>query len=98
MPLNQDEVRHVARLSRLALEPEELRRMTEDLQAVLEHMEILSQVDTSEVLPTYHIDPPADPWRSDVQHEGLERERMLRAAPEAVDGQVRVPRILEDAP
>jgi aspartyl-tRNA(Asn)/glutamyl-tRNA(Gln) amidotransferase subunit C len=98
MSLTEDQVRHVARLSRLALTPDELARMTRELAAVLGHMDALRAVDTTAVPPTRHIDPPTDPWREDEPAVGLARDTMLAAAPEAREGQVRVPRILEEAP
>jgi aspartyl-tRNA(Asn)/glutamyl-tRNA(Gln) amidotransferase subunit C len=98
MALTRQEVQHVALLARLALTPQELDRMTEELSQVLEHVAVLNQADTERVAPTYHINPPADPWRPDVLKPGLTQREALMNAPEARDGQVRVPRILEEAP
>jgi aspartyl-tRNA(Asn)/glutamyl-tRNA(Gln) amidotransferase subunit C len=98
MALTPDEVRHVARLARLALTAEEIDRMTQDLEQVLDHVAVLRQAPVEGVAPTYHVYPPADPWRADVVKPGLSREAALQNAPEAREGQIRVPRIVEEAP
>jgi aspartyl-tRNA(Asn)/glutamyl-tRNA(Gln) amidotransferase subunit C len=98
MPLTRDEVRHVALLARLQLTPDELDRMTHDLEQVLDHVAVLNQAPVADVPPTYSVNPPPEAWRADVPVSGLSQAEALANAPEARDGQFRVPRILEEAP
>lgn len=44
-----EDVRHVAALARLGLTEERARELTRDLNTILEHMEVLSHVDTKGV-------------------------------------------------
>jgi aspartyl-tRNA(Asn)/glutamyl-tRNA(Gln) amidotransferase subunit C len=95
MVLTIDEVRHIARLARLRLTPEEERRYAEQLSAILDYAARLSQVDTSAISPTATISPFPAPLRPDVIQPSLPQRRALANAPAAEDGLFRVPPVLE---
>jgi aspartyl-tRNA(Asn)/glutamyl-tRNA(Gln) amidotransferase subunit C len=95
--LTRADVEHVARLARLALTDEEIERMTVDLGAVLEHAADVASLDLDGVPPTSHPLPLRNVLRDDEVRPSLDRDEVLAAAPDAEDGQFRVPRIL-DAP
>ena len=92
------DVAHVARLARLELSPEELRRYTEQLAAVLDHAADVAALDTAGVEETAHPLPLVNVLRDDVPVPCLEREEVLAQAPETERGRFRVPRILGEAP
>jgi aspartyl-tRNA(Asn)/glutamyl-tRNA(Gln) amidotransferase subunit C len=89
--------RHVARLARLALSPEEEERFAAQLGAVLGYIERLSAVDVSGVEPLSFAGEAEGglPLRDDVPQPCLPREKVLSQAPQH-DGQAFVvPRIIE---
>jgi aspartyl-tRNA(Asn)/glutamyl-tRNA(Gln) amidotransferase subunit C len=90
------EVEHVARLARLALGADEKERMRRQLDAILGYVERLRRVDTTGVEPTAHVLPLVNVMRDDEVRPSYPVEAMLANAPDAHDGQVRVPRILEE--
>jgi len=45
MPISEHTIQHLARLSHLDLEPEEMERLTRDLGAILQYVERLSETD-----------------------------------------------------
>ncbi len=94
MPIDID-VAKVARLARLALEPEELARYEEQLGAILEHAARVQALPTADVPPTSHPLPMVSAFRPDEVRPPLGREAILSEAPDAVDGYFRVPPILE---
>ncbi len=98
MSLTIEEVRHIAFLARLQLSPEEERRYTEQLSAVLEHAQRLQAVDTSQIPPTASVLPLSAPLRPDVPRPCPSRERLLANAPQPEEGMYRVPRVLEAEP
>lgn len=49
MAVGERDVRHVAGLARLGLDPERIEPLVRELNGILGHMEVLSAVDTSEV-------------------------------------------------
>ena len=90
------EVEHVARLARLALDADEKDRMRSQLDAILGYVEQLRRVDTAGVEPTAHVLPLVNVMRDDEVRPSYPADAMLANAPDAQDGQFRVPRILEE--
>lgn len=95
MPLTLDEVRHIARLARLRLTPEEELRYTEQLSAILDYADRLQRVDTSDVPPTAFAAAGDLPLRPDAPRPPLPRERVLANAPASRDGLFLVPPVLD---
>ncbi|TMA29362.1 MAG: Asp-tRNA(Asn)/Glu-tRNA(Gln) amidotransferase subunit GatC [Deltaproteobacteria bacterium] len=95
MAIDRAQVRHVARLSRLALSPEEEERFAAQLGHVLEYIERLKAIDVSGVEPLSFAGEASSPMREDLSRPCLPREKVLAQAPEQ-DGQAfLVPRIIE---
>ena len=90
------EVEHVARLARLALDADEKERMRSQLDAILGYVEQLRLVNTDGVEPTAHVLPLVNVLRDDEVRPSYPVDAMLANAPDAQDGQFRVPRILEE--
>jgi aspartyl-tRNA(Asn)/glutamyl-tRNA(Gln) amidotransferase subunit C len=97
MPLSRDEVRHVAMLARLALEPGDEEFYTEQLSGILTHIDRLQELDTDAIPPTAQVVEVANTLREDVPRPCLSQEDALANAPAAVDGFFRVPSIQEEA-
>lgn len=77
MPLSDDQVRHVAVLARLGLEDGERERLRGQLDAILEHIDAISNVDTSAVSETAQVGELVNVWREDVVADSLPVERAL---------------------
>ena len=95
MKLNRKDVEHVALLSRLELSEQELDNFTGQLDAILEYIDVLNQVDTSAVEPMAHVLEIRNVMRSDEVQPSLPREAALQNAPDAEDGFFKVPKIVE---
>lgn len=95
MSISREDVVHVARLARLALSEEELERLQGQLSRILEHAERVTSLDVEGVPPTPHAIPLTNVVRPDEEGECLDPDEALSQAPEAEEGQFRVPRILE---
>jgi aspartyl-tRNA(Asn)/glutamyl-tRNA(Gln) amidotransferase subunit C len=93
--LSTDQVRHVANLARLTLTPEEEQRYQGQLSAILEAVEQLKLLDTSDVEPTSHATLAAGLLREDVVQPSLDPEKGLANAPARVGTSFAVPKILE---
>jgi len=93
--ITRDEVRRVAALARLRLEPAEEERLTADLDHILEAFERLRALDTSAVPPTAHVEDFSACLRADEVLNPPADEALLANAP-ARDGRLfRVPKIIE---
>jgi len=97
MPLSRDEVRHVAVLARLGLEPGDEDYYAEQLSGILGHIERLQQLDTENIPPTAQVVEIAARLREDEPGPSLTQEEALANAPAAVNGFFRVPSIQEEA-
>ena len=97
MPLSRDEVRHVALLARIGLEPGEEDFYAEQLSGILGHIDRLQQLDTDDIPPTAQVVEIASRLRDDEPRPSLTQEEALANAPAAVNGFFRVPSIQEEA-
>jgi aspartyl-tRNA(Asn)/glutamyl-tRNA(Gln) amidotransferase subunit C len=97
-PLTRNDVAHVARLARLALDEDELERFTAQLASVLAHAADVAALDLTGVAPTAHPLPIGNVLRDDELRPGVDRDEVLAAAPDVEDGRFRVPRIVGEAP
>lgn len=88
------DVEHVAKLARLALTPTEIERTTAQLADMLEHFADIDELDLDDVVPMTQAFPLTNVLRDDEVRPGLERDEVLAAAPDAVDGRFRVPPIV----
>jgi len=95
--IDRAQVRHVARLARLALSSEEEERFAAQLGHVLEYIERLQAVDVEGVEPLGFAGDTsaAAPLRDDVVRPSLPRETVLAQAPQQNGEAFVVPRIIE---
>ena len=93
--ISETQVEHVARLARLALDADERRRFTEQLNAILSYMEQLNEVATEDVEPTAHVLDLVNVYRADEARRTLTPDAALANAPETEQRFFVVPRIME---
>jgi aspartyl-tRNA(Asn)/glutamyl-tRNA(Gln) amidotransferase subunit C len=86
--ISEDDVRHVALLSRLYFTDEEIRQFTKDLNSILE-------LDTEAIEPTSHSLKLSNVFREDIVTPALPVDEALANAPEAEGGCFRVPKIIQ---
>lgn len=95
MKITIQDVEHVASLARLELTPEEKETFTVQLDAILQYMDKLNELDTDQVEPTTHVLPLVNVMREDEPHASLPLDKVLLNAPDEEDGQFRVPAVIE---
>jgi aspartyl-tRNA(Asn)/glutamyl-tRNA(Gln) amidotransferase subunit C len=96
MKLDREEVLHIARLARVALTEDEITRMSEQLSNLLEHFQVLQQVDTEGVPPTAQSINLQSVMRDDVIAPSLSPEEVLANAPRRENDCFRVRAVLEE--
>ena len=94
MAISREEVRKVSLLARLLLSEQELDRMTVQLGAVLQYMDLLSEVDTGQVQPMAHPLDVTDVLRTDEARPSLDRTLALANAPHHDEECYLVPAVL----
>jgi aspartyl-tRNA(Asn)/glutamyl-tRNA(Gln) amidotransferase subunit C len=95
MKINQQDVEHVARLARLSLNPDDLKTMTVQMDAILGYVDKLNELDTSGIEPMAHAVPMSNAFREDEITEPIGVEQALQNAPQRNDNYFKVPKIIE---
>jgi aspartyl-tRNA(Asn)/glutamyl-tRNA(Gln) amidotransferase subunit C len=95
MKISREEVLHIARLARVALSEEEVDRFSEQLSNLLEHFEVLQQVDTENVPPTAQSVALHDVMREDKVRPSYPPDEILANAPRRDEDCFRVKPVLE---
>jgi len=94
-----EDVERVAELAHLELTSEESAGMLRDLNAILDYVAELNQLDTSGVVPLAQVSElaEADPSapRPDVVEPSLHRAVVMREAPETDGAFFKVPKVIE---
>ncbi len=88
-------VRHVAHLARLKLSDKQLAQYGAQLSRIVDYVELLEEVDTSDVPPTAHPLDINNVMRADAIKEPLSTERALANAPEHDETYFQVPKVLD---
>ncbi len=89
------DVKYVAHLARLALTPEEEKKLGAQLGNILGYIEKLRELDVSNVEPTAHAVPMVNITRADEIQPSLPHEDALRNAPRQAGGLFIVPKVVE---
>ncbi len=98
MKISAEQAALVADLANLDLSPEQMKRITHDLEEILTHMETLNRIDTTGVEPMAQVlfDAAESPLlRPDEPRPGIGVEGALANAPLAGSGYFKVPKVIE---
>lgn len=88
-------VLHLAQLSKLQLEDDEVDALAADITTILGYVEQLDELDTENIEPSYQVTGLENVWREDViVDSNVSRETLLELAPEQAENQVKVPKVL----
>ncbi len=94
--LTADEVRKVARLSRLALTDEQVERYRGQLSAILGYVQRLQQVDLAGVEPMAHVGEAVNRLDDDVPGPTLPTQALMKMAPDTMPPFIKVPKVIGD--
>ena len=95
MSVSPEQVRHIAKLARIAMSDEELDRLLPELNNILGWVEQLAEVNTDGVEPLTAVIDQKLRLREDVVNDGNIRDQVLANAPEAQHGFFAVPKVIE---
>lgn len=97
MNLSKQEIQHIAKLARLELTDEELKKYGGQLSAVLNYIDQLKEVEVKAVEPTAQVTGLENVLRQDVARDwnSHEVEQALADAPEKEERFIKVKRVIE---
>jgi aspartyl-tRNA(Asn)/glutamyl-tRNA(Gln) amidotransferase subunit C len=93
--IDREQVRKVANLARLEMEPEEEEQFATQMNSILEYFEQLSELDTQDVAPTTRAIDVSNVTRPDELRPYPDREAILNEAPDPDGDFFKVPKILQ---
>lgn len=89
------DIQHLAALSGLSLDEDEIEPLRADIEKIVSYVNKLDELDVSGVEPTYQVTDLANVMREDeVDQSEATREQLIELAPESLDGQIKVPKVL----
>ena len=98
MPISQSDIEKVAQLAQLELDEEELKTFGPQLTEIVNYVEQLNELDTSNVEPAIGgltlEGARTDSSRADEVHGSLGQNSALAEAPDPASGHFRVPKVL----
>jgi len=80
--LTDDDVRHIAKLARLAVSDAEVKKFVKELSSILQYVEMLNELDTENVEPTAQVTGLTNVFREDtVRPSEATTEELLGCSP-----------------
>lgn len=95
MSVTIDDVRHIAALARLRFSDDEQRRLASELSRILDYVDQLNELDTTDVPPMAHVFDAPNVFRPDRVEQRITRDEALANAPAADGRYFRVPKVIE---
>ncbi|HGC9925531.1 TPA: Asp-tRNA(Asn)/Glu-tRNA(Gln) amidotransferase subunit GatC [Streptococcus agalactiae] len=96
MKISEEEVRHVANLSKLRFSDQETKEFASSLSKIVDMIELLNEVDTEGVPVTTTMADRKTVMREDIAQPGNNRDDLFKNVPQYQDYYIKVPAILED--
>lgn len=93
--ISDETIEYVGILAKLELSGAEKERAKSDMGRMLDYIDKLGELDTTDVEPMSHVFPVQNVFREDIVTNGNAREELLANAPEQKDGMFMVPRTFE---
>ena len=94
MSLTKEEVLKIAKLSKLSFEEVEIEKFQVELNDILKYIDMLNEVDTSEVQPLVYINDVVNNFREKEEKSSIEIEKVLLNAPESAENAIVVPKVV----
>lgn len=95
MKVSKDDVVKIAHLARLDLHESDVLDMQDSINKVLDWMETLNTVNTTDVAPLAHMTSALNHFRDDVAKLSLSRAQALALAPDTNEQYFKVPQVIE---
>ncbi|MCY4170497.1 MAG: Asp-tRNA(Asn)/Glu-tRNA(Gln) amidotransferase subunit GatC [Bacteroidetes bacterium] len=94
MSISKKEVRHIAELARLSFTEAEEDALSHEMSRILDYVDTLNQVDTSDIEPMTHVHDLGQVVRSDTVRERTTHEDAMENAPDSDGEYFRVPKVI----
>ena len=93
--ISDETIEYVGILAKLELNEEEKEQAKKDMERMLDYIEKMKEIDTSDVEPMSHVFTTTNCFRDDVVTNGDQSEAILQNAPGQKQGMFKVPKTVE---
>lgn len=93
--ISDETIEYVGILAKLELSNEEKEQAKKDMGSMLDYIDKLNELDTTDVEPMSHVFPVNNVFREDVVTNEDDRENILKNAPAQKEGSFKVPKTVE---
>ena len=94
MSMNAEQLKKIAKLSRLEIPSNEEQELIAHFNGVLNRIDIISNINTDNVPPLVHILQKQNVFREDIAGGEMDTAELLSNAPSQEDGAFLVPKVL----
>ena len=95
MPIDKNQVKKVAKLSRISLDDKKIDSLSKDLDSILTFVEKLNELDTKEIKTLKSITNKTLEARNDIVDDGKIKNDILKNSPEKSEDFFIVPKVIE---
>ena len=95
MPIDKNQVKKVAKLSRISLDDKKIDSLSKDLDSILTFVEKLNELDTKEIKTLKSIADKTLEARNDIVDDGKIKNDILKNSPEKNEDFFIVPKVIE---
>jgi len=95
MPIDKNQVKKVAKLSRISLDDNKIDSLSKDLDSILTFVEKLNELDTKEIKTLKSIADKTLEARNDIVDDGKIKDDVLKNSPEKNEDFFIVPKVIE---
>ncbi len=95
MKIKEETVQQIAHLARLKFEGDEVKSIQQDLNNMIDFMDKLNELDTSNVEPLVFMSDEINVLREDVAEETITVQEALKNAPKKDSDYFRIPKVLD---
>ena len=93
--ITRQDILHLAQLSSLNLSEVEIDSLQIDLNKIIDYVNLLDELDTSQVKPTYQVTGLENVWRTDtIAPVIVEPDQLVSLPPHSLDHQIKVQKVL----
>lgn len=95
MGIKKEDIEYIANLARIELDEELLNLLSRDLSRVLDYVDQLKELDVEGIPPTTYVVDLNNVLRKDWVLPSIEKEKVLKPAPQRRKDYFKVPKIIE---
>ncbi|MDR1012660.1 MAG: Asp-tRNA(Asn)/Glu-tRNA(Gln) amidotransferase subunit GatC [Lactobacillales bacterium] len=96
MTISEEQIKHMANLAKLEFSKEKLHQFAQTFGRIIDMVELLNEVDATNVPFTSHVVDSINVLRIDAALPGMDRKELMKNVPEEENGFIKVPAILDE--